>query len=291
MYTTNHNVPKLASACCALFFAIVLLPMGSQAEDMDTRTVAALQAAINGEHRSDANRARDQYRRPMETLAFFGFRSDATVIEFAPGGGWYTDILAAALRNDGTLYAAHYGANDGDYARRSLGGFLQKIGTTPDVFGNVIVTTMSQGSGAPIAPPASADLALTFRNVHNWLDPEDGGDAGAISKFSEMFRALKPGGVLGVVEHRWPDAATEDPLSDSGYVSEDRVIAVAVAAGFELEARSDLNRNPLDTHDHPHGVWTLPPSLDGDESEHEKYLRIGESDRMTLKFRKPVKAN
>lgn len=289
MYLTTKFL-RPVNTLFAILAVAASLPADSLADQggIDSQTEAALQTAINGEHRSDENRARDHYRRPMETLAFFGFRSDTTVVEFAPGGGWYTEILAAALHDDGTLYAAHYDANASDYARRSLGGFLKKIGDTPDVFGKVIVTTMSQENGAPIAPPASADFALTFRNVHNWLDPEDGGDAGAISKFSEMFRALKPGGVLGVVEHRWPDVTTEDPLADSGYVSEERVIALASAAGFELEARSDLNRNPLDTHDHPNGVWSLPPSLDIDEAEHEAYIRIGESDRMTLKFRKPA---
>jgi predicted methyltransferase len=290
MHSTTKFLKPL-NTLCALLLLAALLPADGLADHpgLDSQTETALQTAIGGAHRSDENRARDQYRRPMETLAFFGFRSDATVVEFAPGGGWYTEILAAALHDDGTLYAAHYDANASDYARRSLGGFLKKIGDTPDVFGNVIVTAMSQGSGEPIAPPASADFVLTFRNVHNWMDPEDGGEAAAISKFSEMFRALKPGGVLGVVEHRWPDAATEDAVPDSGYVSEERVIALASAAGFELEARSDLNRNPLDTHDHPNGVWTLPPSLDIDESEHAAYIRIGESDRMTLKFRKPAK--
>ncbi|MDH4126630.1 MAG: methyltransferase [Gammaproteobacteria bacterium] len=252
---------------------------------MDARTAAALDAAISGDHRSNENRARDQFRRPRETLAFFGFRSDATVVEFSPGGGWYTEILAPALRDSGKLYAPHYDVNAGDYERGSLGAFLQKLGASPQLYDRVVVTAISDSNGEPIAPPGSADLVLTFRNVHNWLGA--GGESGAIARFTEMFQALKPGGVLGVVAHRWPEAATEDPAAGNGYVSEDRVIALAAAAGFEFVARSEHNYNPKDTHDHPNGVWSLPPGLEVDDTDKERYREIGESDRMTLKFRKP----
>jgi len=253
---------------------------------LDARTSAALDAAIAGSHRSDANRARDQYRRPKETLAFFGFKSDMTVVEFSPGGGWYTEILAPALRDGGKLYAAHYDMNGSNYERRSLGGFLTKLGTTPDAYDQVTVTTIANSGDQPIAPLASADMVLTFRNVHNWLD--GGGDANAVATFAQMYEVLKPGGVLGVVEHRWPDPASEDPAAGNGYVSEDRVIALAKAAGFEYVARSDHNRNAKDTHDHPNGVWTLPPDLDAPEADKDKYRAIGESDRMTLRFRRPA---
>lgn len=290
MHTTKSNFLNPAGTLFVVLFTSMLMPLSSCAQDdgLDDQTAAALEAALNGSHRSEENRARDQYRRPEETLAFFGFRSDATVVEFSPGGGWYTEVLAPALRDSGKLYAPHYDVNSGDYQRGSLGGFLQKLGAMPEIYDQVIVTTISDPSGEPIAPPGSADLVLTFRNVHNWLEPEAGGDTGAIARFSEMFQALKPGGVLGVVEHRWPDAATEDPAAANGYVSEERVMALAAAAGFEFVARSEHNYNPKDTHDHPNGVWSLPPSLDEvDEADREKYLQIGESDRMTLKFRKP----
>lgn len=290
MHATKSNFLNPANTLFVVLFTAILMPLSSCAQDdgLDDQTAAALEAALNGSHRSEENRARDQYRRPEETLAFFGFRSDATVVEFSPGGGWYTEVLAPALRDSGKLYAPHYDVNSGDYQRGSLGGFLQKLGAMPEIYDQVIVTTISDPSGEPIAPPGSADLVLTFRNVHNWLEPEAGGDTGAIARFSEMFQALKPGGVLGVVEHRWPDAATEDPAAANGYVSEERVMALAAAAGFEFVARSEHNYNPKDTHDHPNGVWSLPPSLDEvDEADREKYLQIGESDRMTLKFRKP----
>ena len=290
MFSSRNRIQKPIALLTVVLFSAMLAPGLSTADNhkLDSASDAAIDAAMSGHHRSERNRARDQYRRPKETLAFFGFRSDMTVVELSPGGGWYTEVLAPALRDGGTLYAAHYGMNDGNFQRRSLGGFLRKLGEAPEAYDQVVVTTVSEPGGEPMAPLNSADLAVTFRNVHNWIDPDSGIEAGAIATFAEMYRVVKPGGILGVVEHRWPNAATEDPAAGNGYVSEERVIRMASAAGFEFVARSDHNSNAKDTHDHPNGVWTLPPELDVDEADKEKYAQVGESDRMVLKFRKPA---
>lgn len=287
MLSINKLLPLTVTTLLSVLILAPITSQGHEGVHLDSRTNAALDAAIDGAHRSDANRARDQYRRPKDTLAFMGLRSDMTVVEFSPGGGWYTEVLAPVLRDSGKLFAAHYGMNDGAYERRSLGGFLRKLGESPDVYDQVVVTTISKPGGEPIAPLGTADMAVTFRNVHNWLDPSMGGEQGAVATFSQMFDVLKPGGILGVVEHRWPDPKTEDPNAGNGYVSQERVVRLATAAGFEFVESSDHNSNPKDTHDHPNGVWTLLPELDVDEADKEKYRQIGESDRMTLKFRKP----
>jgi predicted methyltransferase len=255
---------------------------------LDAATAQALDAAIAGDHRSEANKARDKYRHPKETLAFFGFRSDMTVVEIWPGGGWYTEILAPALKGKGKLYAAQYGVNPPfAYQRRYFGVFMTRLGTDPDPYGAITVTSLDFPYELELAPRGSADLVLTFRNVHNWLGEGYGADSARLG-FVAMFDALKPGGILGIVDHRWPDPDNEDPLAANGYVSEDRVIRAAEAAGFEFAGRSDVNRNPKDTHDHPQGVWTLPPTLALGEQDRDTYLGIGESDRFTLKFVKPV---
>jgi len=264
-----------------------LLPASAIAAELDATTSAAIDSSINGEHRSAENKARDNFRRPKETLAFFGFRSDMTVVEIWPGGGWYTEILAPALKGSGKLYAAQYSVNPPfSYQRRYFGSFLTKAGESPDVYRDVIITALDFPYQLEIAPPGTADLVVTFRNAHNWVGKRYPRLAASLA-FEAMFDALKPGGVLGIVDHRWPDASEEDPHSENGYISEQRLIAFAKEAGFEFAGRSDHNRNPKDTHDHPEGVWTLPPSLALDEKDQEKYLAIGESDRLTIKFVKP----
>jgi len=274
-------------AVVAAMSALPVSPSRAAHHELDAATSTALDAAIAGEHRSAENKARDAFRRPKETLAFFGFRSDMTVVEIWPGGGWYTEILAPALKGSGKLYAAQYTVNPKyGYQRRYFGAFLSKLGETPKLFRDVEITALDFPYELSIAPAASADMVLTFRNAHNWVNPGYGEQAAPLA-FKVMFDVLKPGGVLGIVDHRWPDPATEDPNADNGYVSEDRIIALATAAGFELAARSDMNRNSKDDHEHPEGVWTLPPSLALGDEDREQYLAIGESDRMTLKFVKP----
>jgi predicted methyltransferase len=278
-------------ALLAAVLASTALSAVASAQTLDAATSSALDAALAGAHRSDANKARDKYRHPKDTLAFFGLKRDMTVVEIWPGGGWYTEVLAPVLAGQGKLYVAEYGAKPSfDYQKGEMATLHGKIARAPEVFGDVTFTALAFPSELEIAPPGSADLVVTFRNVHNWLNPDYGRDADRLA-FTAMFAALKPGGILGVVDHRWPDPATEDPKAASGYVSEDRAIKLAQAAGFELVARSDVNRNPRDTHDHPNGVWTLPPDLSvGNGGDRQKYLDIGESDRFTLKFRKPVAA-
>lgn len=275
------------SGVLAAVLMTTLAPFACGGNELDPVTSAALDAAIAGEHRSAENKARDQYRRPKETLAFFGFRSDMTVVEIWPGGGWYTEVLAPALKERGKLYAAQYSPNPPfSYQRRYFGSFLSKAGSHPDVYRDVVVTALDFPYHLDIAPPGSADLVVTFRNVHNWVGRGYDREATRLG-YRAMFDALKPGGTLGIVDHRWPDPKTEDPYSDNGYISEERIVADAEEAGFRLVARSDMNRNPKDTHDHPEGVWTLPPSFALDDKDRERYAAIGESDRLTLKFIKP----
>ena len=273
----------------ALMLAATLLyPTIAAAQGTDTATAAALDSALAGSHRSDRNRARDQYRHPKETLEFFGLRRDMSVVEIWPGSGWYTEILAPVLKGSGKLYAAQYGSSATfDYQRKEDAALIEKARKFPDALGEVQFTSLWAPNNLAIAPAGTADLVVTFRNVHNWFDPGYKQDPAKV--FGAFLAALKPGGILGVVDHRWPDPKTEDPKAANGYVSEERVIALAKAAGFEFVGRSDVNRNPKDTHDHPNGVWSLPPDVSVKPGEdRQKYLDIGESDRLTLKFRKPT---
>lgn len=246
----------------------------------------SIDRALQGEHRSAANKARDAYRHPRQTLEFFGLEPQMKVVELWPGGGWYTEILAPVLRDGGTLYAAGYdpdAADTNDFRRKLLREFTAKLDARPEIYGKVIRTHVSSDGSIPQVADGSVDRVLTFRNVHNWLQ---GGYADQV--FAAAYRVLAPGGVLGVVEHRAPDDWPVERMAETGYVSERQVIALAERAGFRLADRSEINANPKDTKDHPKGVWTLPPSLRLGEQDRDKYLAIGESDRMTLKFVKPA---
>lgn len=244
---------------------------------------AALEKAVAGEHRSAKNKARDQYRHPVETLSFFGFSPEMTVVEITPGGGWYTEILAPALKGKGKLYGAHYPDTGEDNYYSNSRKRLEKKLTSNAVFSEVELTNFVPRKKSELAPQESADLVLTFRNLHNWKDE------GVKQVFKDAFDALKAGGVLGVVEHRLP--AGVDPKKAAGYVSEANTIKQAKAAGFRFAGASEINANSKDLAEHPKGVWTLPPSLALKEQDKAKYLAIGESDRMTLKFIKPGNAS
>lgn len=242
---------------------------------------AGLRQAIAGAHRSDAHKARDQYRHPQQTLNFFDLKADMRVVEIWPGGaGWYTEILAPYLKVHGKLYAAHFSADSGvPFFTASLQKFRAKIAANPDVYRQVEVTILQPPEQLDIAPENSVDRVLTFRNVHNWMKS---GQADAV--FTAMYRALKPGGILGVVEHRNAPGRQQDPKAKSGYVTEAAVKKLARKAGFQFLASSEINANPKDNRRHPAGVWTLPPTLRLKDQNQEKYRAIGESDRMTLKF-------
>ena len=285
------NRPLIAAALVALA-ACSQSEVGSSAPVENTPPAPTnedrLNAAIEGAWRSAEERARDPFRNPAKTLAFFGVEPEMTVVEIWPGGGWYTNIVAPYLASgDGVYYAASFSPDRSERAAAAVAAFTEKFGTDTDMFGEVRLSVL--GDGGDIAPAGSADVVLTFRNVHNWM----GGEGIAEGYFEEFFEALKPGGVLGVVEHR-ADSTDVDPRT--GYVAEETVIALAEAAGFELEDRSEINANLADTKDHPFGVWTLPPvrrssatrGVEDPEFDRAKYDAIGESDRMTLKFRKPI---
>ena len=236
----------------------------------------SLQAAVSGEHRSAKNKMRDQYRNPVETLKFFGFKDTMTVVEITPGGGWYTEILAPALKGNGKLYGAHYpDTGEDNYYSNSRKKLEKKLASDP-IFSEVELTNFVPRKESELAPAGTADMVLTFRNLHNWKD------AGVEQVFKDAYRALKTGGVLGVVEHRLPEGG--DPEKSRGYVSQKKTIEQAKAAGFEFAGSSEVNANAKDKTTHPKGVWTLPPRLALEDKDKAKYLAIGESDRMTLKF-------
>jgi len=245
----------------------------------------ALQAAIDGAHRPEANKKRDAVRHPKETLEFFGIKPGMTVVELMPGAGWYTEILAPYLKPKGQLIAAlHDPESKSEYARNSAARFLKKLNDKPALYNEVITTVFEPPTKLHIEPDNTIDMVLTFRNAHNWLK---GGDENMKEIFKNVYASLKEGGVFGVVEHRLPANKKQDMKDTSGYVSEAYIIQLAESVGFKLAAKSEVNANPKDTADHKGGVWALPPSLVNKETDRQKYIDIGESDRMTLKFVKP----
>ncbi|PND38168.1 methyltransferase [Paucibacter aquatile] len=275
---------RLALATSAAMF-LAAAPAHA-ATDAVAKEDAALKAAIAGSHRTPANVARDGARHPYETLSFFGIKPTQTVVELSPGGGWYTEILAPYLRDKGQLIlAGDDPASEVPYFQRSAARMKAKLEALPAVYDKVQVTVFAPGAGKfDYAKPGSADLVLTFRNVHNWISA---GEGKAQAVFNSAFAALKPGGVFGVVEHRRPVAQAQDAKASSGYVHQAYVIQLAEKAGFKLAASSEINANPKDTADHEGGVWSLPPTFGLKDKDRARYEAIGESDRMTLKFVKP----
>ena len=268
-------------SCSALSLSATAHDTHAQEANSNSASAKALENAVAGDHRTAKNKARDQYRHPIETLNFFGFTPNMTVVEITPGGGWYTEILAPALKGTGKLYGAHYpDTGEDNYYSNSRKKLVKKLASDV-VFSEVVLTDFTPRQESELAPQGTADLILTFRNLHNWKD------AGVEQVFKDAFNALKPGGVLGIVEHRLP--AGVSPEKARGYVSEVNTIKQAKAAGFRFAGSSEVNANAKDLAIHPKGVWTLPPVLRLGETDRAKYLAIGESDRMTLKFVKPAK--
>lgn len=246
---------------------------------------AALRAAVDGAHRSPANRARDPWRHPLETLAFFGLQPAQTVVELQPGGGWYSEILAPYMRERGRYFAAHFAADTTNaYQRRARAGFVARMAQAPAVYDRATLGTLPAAAGfTDIGPPGSFDLVLTFRNVHNWL-----GDGSLDATLRACHALLKPGGTLGVVDHRAAPGTALETMKKSGYVTEALMEERARAARFTLAAKSEINANPRDSRDHLGGVWSLPPTLSGKDVRREHLLAIGESDRFTHRYTRPL---
>jgi len=273
---TRHSTPTARVTWACLLSALLWLPLPAVA-DIDWPALLA------GPDRTAAERARDVHRHPAETLTFFGVQADDVVVELLPGEGWYTAILAPLLAEQGKLIVATPGADHPvPFLAKAHAGLVARMQAEPAAYDRVEVRTLAPPQVVDLGPPASADVVLTFRAFHNWIRR-----GGAEAVLAGAFEVLKPGGVLGVVQHRAvkPDWTPAD--AESGYVTEAHVIRLAEAAGFVLDGRSEVNANPRDDRDHPQGVWTLPPSLRLGDVDRATYEAIGESDRMTLRFRKP----
>ncbi len=273
----------LAAGCLMLMACATQSGSQPKLPQTDASTAKAIDAALAGPQRSAANRARDVYRHPKQSLGFFGLREDMTVVEIWPGaGGWYTEVLAPILKDKGKLYAAQIAPDASNpNVATTRATFEKKIAADPATYGKVTLTDLGPET-FEVAPAGSADMVLTFRNIHNWLGRDYAGKV-----FQAAYTALKPGGVLGVVEHRGNPAVPQDPKAKSGYVNEDVAIKLIEGAGFKLVDKSEINANPKDTKDYEKGVWTLPPVYREGDKDRAKYAAIGESDRMTLKFVKP----
>jgi predicted methyltransferase len=272
--------PRLAATA----IASAVLVAACAATSSRQSTAEALTGILAADYRPEENRARDRFRHPKETLLFFGIRPEMSVLEVWPEPGWYTEVIAPLVRDKGKYYAAVIAADpESKYITQRLEKYRQKLAERSDLYDRVAVVGFPADGGDAV-PPASVDMVVTFRNIHNWMSRGTTAQA-----FATMYRALRPGGVLGVVEHRGNPAVAQDPQAKSGYVNEDYAIKLIEAQGFRLVAKSQVNANPRDTKDYEQGVWTLPPTYRLGDKDHDKYAAIGESDRFTLRFVKPLK--
>ena len=273
-----------ASATFLLATAMACIALADPAPTSQTTgaDLAKLKAVVNDAHRSAANKARDKYRHPVQTLAFFGIRPNMTVVELWPFGGWYTEIIAPYVKGKGTYYAAAQDPTSNDREDKEYNAALKALlDARPDLYSEVKWSVLAKGK-YDLAPAGSADMVVTFRNIHNWVWEGDEKEV-----FAAAFRALKPGGILGVEEHRANDPNAK-PKRGEAYVGEDYAVKLIESVGFKLAGRSNINNNPKDTKDYPKGVWTLPPVFALGDKDRAKYAAIGESDRFTLKFVKPA---
>lgn len=254
-------------------------------EEVGQDVRAMLEAAAEGDHRQEGHADRNQYRNPVETLLFFGLEPTMTVVELWPGMGWYTEVLAPVLAEEGQLVVGVFALDEEDpeaYRTRIGTAYLQWLQENSDALGPVQAGTFDPPNTANLGEPESADMVVTFRNMHSLYN---GGHLEAA--LNDVFEVLKPGGVFGVVTHRAPEGSDVEEVASTGYLPQEFVIEVVEAAGFVLDETSEINANPADTADHEHGVWSLPPGLRGGEEDAERFREIGESDRMTLRFVKP----
>ncbi len=261
--------------------ALATLGMSGAALTAKTYAAAPLEAAVAAPTRTAVNVARDKYRRPADTLTFFGIKPTDHVVEVWPGGGWYTEILAPYLRDKGQLTVV-------TPPGRAADSIAKKLAADSTTYDKVVKANFPSVLGGTGVAPGTADAVLTFRNVHNWRMGAYNKDADySEAAFAEIFAMLKPGGVLGIEDHRLPENMDTARERSSGYMKMSTIKALAQKAGFRFAGSSEVNANPRDTHDYPKGVWTLPPSYAEGDTDRAKYAAIGESDRMTLKFVKP----
>jgi predicted methyltransferase len=283
MFIVRTIVISAKQTVIGAVLACALVAAACTAVSSRQTTTDALTTILAGDQRTAEERARDVYRHPKETLLFFGIRPEMSVLEVWPEPGWYTEVIAPLLRDKGKYYAAVIAADPTDkHITERLDQYRAKLASRPALYDRVVVVALP-ADGGDIVPPGSLDMVVTFRNIHNWMARD-----AAPQAFAAMYRALKPGGVLGVVEHRGNPALPQDPQAKSGYVNEDYAIRMIEAQGFRLVAKSEVNANPKDTKDYPQGVWTLPPTYRLGDKDHDKYAAIGESDRFTLRFVKPA---
>jgi predicted methyltransferase len=268
----------------ASFATIIVLALGACGPAASTDLT--LNSAVDNPARSAKFIARDGARHPLEELTFLGIAPQSTVVEIWPGGGYWTEILAPLLYDHGGYYVALQGKGGSEAADAEadkLNALLRaKIDADKATYGKLTPTVFGVGQ-SEVAPPASADFVLSFRNLHNWMK-----DGFAPEAFAAFYRALKPGGVLGLEEHRGQRDTAQDPKAEDGYVRQDYAIALAEKAGFEFVGSSEINANLKDTANWPKGVWTLPPTLRLGDQDRAKYEAIGEADNFVLRFRKPA---